>query len=83
MFCLVFLVCCVGKGLCGGLITRSEETYRVCEGVSNCLWSRNLNMRWSEGEKISCATEKKMQQIMCKGVPVVQDVTSYSVANLP
>jgi hypothetical protein len=58
MFGLVFLVCCVGKGLCGGLITRSEETYRVCEGVSNCLWSRNLNMRRSEDEKISCAIEK-------------------------
>jgi len=29
----VFIVCCVGIGLCDGLITRSEESYFVC--VSN------------------------------------------------
>jgi hypothetical protein len=27
---LVFAVCCVGSGLCDELITRSEESYRVC-----------------------------------------------------
>jgi hypothetical protein len=27
---LVLVVCCVGSGLCDGLITRSEEPYRVC-----------------------------------------------------
>ena len=26
---LVFVVCCVGSGLCDGLITRSEESYCV------------------------------------------------------
>jgi len=30
---LVFTVCCVGIGLCDEMITRSEESYRVC--VSN------------------------------------------------
>jgi hypothetical protein len=30
---------CVGRGLCDGLITRPEESYRV----SNCMWLRNLN----------------------------------------
>ena len=30
---LVVIVCCVGIGLCDGLIARSEEAYRVC--VSN------------------------------------------------
>ena len=39
---LVFVVCCVGRGLCDGLITRSEETCHVCVCVSNCGWSRNL-----------------------------------------
>ena len=29
----MFLVCCVGSGLCNELITRSEESYRLC--VSN------------------------------------------------
>jgi len=37
---LVFVVCCVGSSLCGGLITRSEDSYRVCVcgggGVANC-----------------------------------------------
>jgi hypothetical protein len=39
--CLVFVVCCVGSGLCNELITRSEESYQVC--FSNCECSRNLN----------------------------------------
>ena len=31
-------VCCVGSGLCGGLITHSEESYRVCVcGVWVCV----------------------------------------------
>ena len=34
---LVFCVCCVGSGLCEELITRSEETYRVCVCVCVCL----------------------------------------------
>ena len=28
--CLVFVVCCVGGGLCDRLITRSGKSYRVC-----------------------------------------------------
>jgi len=28
---------CVGRGLCDGLITRPEESYRG----SNCMWSTN------------------------------------------
>jgi hypothetical protein len=32
---LVFVVCCVVSGLCDGLTTRSEESYRVCVCVSN------------------------------------------------
>ena len=27
---LLCLLCCEGRGLCGGLITRSEESYRKC-----------------------------------------------------
>jgi len=37
---LVFVVCCVGSGLCDELITRSEEPYRLC--VSKCVLYRNL-----------------------------------------
>jgi hypothetical protein len=45
---LVFVVCCVISGLCDKLITRSEESYRVCVFVCVCVcvssgvWSRNL-----------------------------------------
>ena len=28
---LVFVVCCVGRGLCDGPITRPEESYCVCD----------------------------------------------------
>jgi hypothetical protein len=37
----LFFMFGVGSGLFGGLITHSEEFYRVC--VSDCVWSRNLN----------------------------------------
>jgi len=78
---LVFVVCCVGRGLCDGLITRSEETCHVCVcpivgGLETSI------MRRSERELDYCATEK-IQQTMYKGFPDVQDVTSCSVTNLP
>jgi hypothetical protein len=37
---LVFVVCCVGSGLCDGLITCSEV---LCMCVPHFMWSRNLN----------------------------------------
>jgi hypothetical protein len=33
LLCLCVLLSCVGRGLCDGLITRPEESYRV----SNCM----------------------------------------------
>ena len=36
---LVFVLCCVGSGLCDELITR----YCVC--ISNCVWPRNLQKK--------------------------------------
>jgi hypothetical protein len=36
--CLVFIVCCVGSGHCEELITRSEESYRVCVCVCMCVY---------------------------------------------
>jgi hypothetical protein len=37
VLCLYVVLSCVGRGLCDGLITRPEESYRV----SVCVWSRN------------------------------------------
>jgi hypothetical protein len=37
----VSFVCCVGSGLCDKLVTRSDESYRLC--VSNCGRFRNRN----------------------------------------
>ena len=38
-------MCCVGSVPCDELITGTEESYRVCVCVSNCVWSRNLKTR--------------------------------------
>ena len=37
-------MCCVGSRICGELITRSDESYRMCVRVCVCVfvWSRNL-----------------------------------------
>jgi hypothetical protein len=39
LLCLYVVLCCVGRDLCDGLITRPEESYRVC---LNSVWLRNL-----------------------------------------
>ena len=33
----MFVVCCVCRGLCEGLITRPEESYGVCVCVCVCM----------------------------------------------
>jgi hypothetical protein len=38
---LLRVVCCVGSGFCGGLITYSEKSYRICVCVCVCV-IRNL-----------------------------------------
>jgi len=40
MFALLFVMCCVGSGLCDELITHLQKSYRMC--VSNCVRSRHL-----------------------------------------
>ena len=56
-------VCCVGKGLCDEVITRSEESYWACVCVCNCVWSRNLNNEaaWARVELLR--HRKKKQNI--------------------
>ena len=38
--------CCVlsGRGLCDGLVTRPEESYRLC--CVGCVWSRKKTREW-------------------------------------
>jgi len=46
IFCLVVAVCCVGSVLCDGLISRSEESYRICVCVCVCMrYLETLRMR--------------------------------------
>jgi hypothetical protein len=35
--CLVFVVCCVGSGLCDVPISSSEESYRICVCLIVCV----------------------------------------------
>jgi hypothetical protein len=55
LLCLYVVLSCIGRGLCDGLITRPEESYRVYK----CVWLRNLKREakaklkgsWSERER--------------------------------
>ena len=49
---LVFVVCCVGSGLCDGLITRSEESYRVCVCLIVCDLETSTTRR--PGPELGC-----------------------------
>jgi len=42
----VFVVCCVGSGLSDGLLTRSEESYRVCVRVRVCVCVQLFVVIW-------------------------------------
>ena len=53
--CLLFVVCCVGSGLCDGLITLTEEFYRVCVSVCDLETSTVRRPRTDLG----CRTTKK------------------------
>jgi hypothetical protein len=50
LLCLYVVLSCVGRGLCDGLITRPEESYRVCDHRNperGCVpsWERQENER--------------------------------------
>ena len=58
----MFVVCCVGSGLCDELITRSEESYRVCASV--CLIVCDLyvsTMRRPRPDLGCCPTAEKLK----------------------
>jgi hypothetical protein len=57
--CLVFVVCCVGSGLCDGLITRPEESYRVRVCVCVCVLQTSTLRR--PGPESGCWATKKIE----------------------
>jgi hypothetical protein len=55
----VSCVCCVGSGLCVGLITRLEESYRVCVCVCIIVYDLETStMRRSRSELGCCDTKR-------------------------
>jgi hypothetical protein len=65
---VVFVVCCVGSGICDELITRSEESYLVCVCVCVCVCARaclivcdlgTSTIRWSKPDLGSCEQRRK------------------------
>ena len=54
VFVLVFFVCCVGSDLCHELITRPEESYRVCLILCNLKTSTNVCPK----SDLGCCTTK-------------------------
>jgi len=60
MLALLFVMCCVGSGLCDELITLLQKSYRMC--VSNCVRSRHLKNAAAKFYLGCCAKEKYFQK---------------------
>ena len=71
----VYVVCCVGSGLCDGLITCLDEFYRVC--VSNYIYVETQKMGQARPDLGRCATEK-----MYKHVPYIDTIGSENFKEL-
>jgi hypothetical protein len=56
----VYVLSCVGRGICDGLITRPGESY----SVFNCMWVRNLNTEEDKDQIwVTVAQEKKISSV--------------------
>jgi hypothetical protein len=67
LLCL-YVVFCVGSGLCDGFITRPEKSYRV----SNCVWSINLNAEEDKAQNLGCsAIGNYIYRPICKVIVIV------------
>ena len=58
----MFVVCCVGSGVCDGLIATTEGAYRLCVCLIVCDLEP-LTMRWPRLELGCCATERKIEAV--------------------
>jgi hypothetical protein len=69
LLCLYVVLSCVGRGLCNGLITRPEESYRV----SNCMHDHTNPERGpvfqlgTKGKLMNCALTARLRRsdIIC------------------
>ena len=58
----MFAVCCVGSGLCNGLITGTEESYRLCVCVCVCVCELEAaNMRRSRPDLGCCVIKNNLE----------------------
>jgi hypothetical protein len=76
LLCLYVVLSCVGRGLCDGLITRPEESYRV----SVCVWSRNPERKakgpsWTISEWMNCDLRSGRNFRKVKKLKVVLDLS--------
>jgi hypothetical protein len=55
----MFVGCCLGSDLCGKLIARSEESYRVCVCTILCYLETPV-MGWPRCELGCCIIEEKI-----------------------
>jgi hypothetical protein len=81
----VFVVSCVGSGLCVELVTRSEESYRVCVCVCVCVSLivcdiETTTLRRSRPELGYSAEEKNE---ICKEYPSMADVMYSDTVKCP
>jgi len=53
------VLCCVGSGLCDGLITHSEESYRVCVCVCLIVCDLETSALKRPGQDLDCHTTEK------------------------
>ena len=66
---LVFVVCCVGRGHCDDVITRTEKSYRVFVCVCVCLIVCDLETTTTRRPKPdlgSCATENDNEPLVAR-----------------
>jgi hypothetical protein len=57
---VVSVVCLSGRDLCDGLITRPEESYRLC---CVCVWSRNLKTEEAKTRKWAVKANRRRRSV--------------------
>jgi hypothetical protein len=61
LLCLYVVLSCVGRGLCDGLITRPEESYRV----SYCVCDQETPKMEAKGPSSTISACERMNDTLC------------------